>query len=51
MHLRIVITRIVRRFSIQPAPGMNENKLNKDAQDLFILYMGDVNLIMKERNM
>ncbi|KAH0612790.1 uncharacterized protein H6S33_009170 [Morchella sextelata] len=51
MHLRIVVTRIVRRFSIQLAAGMNEDKLNKDAQDLFILYMGDVNLILKERNM
>lgn len=51
MQLRIVISSLVRRFSFELAEDMSEEKLMKEAKDMFILYMGDVKLMLKERNL
>lgn len=51
MHLRIVTARMVRKFSLELAEGTNEEKVFKEAVDMFIVYLGKIELMLKERNM
>lgn len=51
MQLRIVTARMIRSFEVALAEGTNEEKLFKDARDMFVLYMGKIELLLTERNM
>lgn len=51
MNLRIVTARLLRRFEFELADGMSEGRMYKEAQDLFVLYLGGVELLVKERGM
>lgn len=51
MHLRIVTARVIRKFSLELAEGTNEEKIFKEAVDMFIVYLGKIELMLKERNM
>lgn len=42
---------MIRKFSFALAEGTDEEKLFRDARDLFVLYMGKIELLLTERNM
>lgn len=41
----------MRKFSFALAEGTNEEKLFREARDMFILYMGEIQLLLTERDM
>lgn len=51
MQLRILVARMIRRFSFQLAEGTSEEKVFRDAVDMFIMYLGKIELILTERGM
>jgi tryprostatin B 6-hydroxylase len=51
MNLRVVTTRLLRNFEFRLAEGTTEEKMYKESRDLFVIYLGGIELLLKEREL
>jgi tryprostatin B 6-hydroxylase len=51
VNLRMVTARLVRMFEFEIVEGMSEERMYEEAQDLFVLYLGGIELLLKEREL
>ncbi|KAL5359064.1 cytochrome P450 [Aspergillus floccosus] len=49
LNLRTTLARLVMEFDVRFAPGEDGRKFLDDAQDNFVLYMGELNLVFEPR--
>lgn len=49
MNIRSVITKLVCNFDISLAPGEDGSRVEKEANDHFILGLGPLNMTFKQR--
>jgi tryprostatin B 6-hydroxylase len=49
LNLRTTVARLVMEFDVRFAPGDDGRKFLDEAQDNFVLYMGELNVVFERR--